>query len=204
MPTLNRFPLLGLWAREAARRIGYAAPDAEALGHAYAVLYAIRANKRTETAEPAEEKPKARQPRGADELRFAGDTLDVVYDEAGHVQGVVGGDRPQTPRSYRVSVANKFPPGYFGRVTEAFKKVLKAYPPKTLDSRLVYDIYDEWKKACAVGRRVDLDRLIEWCDQRVGGKKPARAQVTSTAAGARRSSKSRASSSAAPPTSLLK
>jgi hypothetical protein len=204
VPTLNRFPLLGLWAREAARRIGYTTPDAEAVGHAYAVLYAIRANKRPEPAQEAEGKPKPRARRGVDELRFAGDTLDVVYDEAGHVQGVVGGDRPQTPRSYRVSVANKFPPGYLGRLTEAFQKVLKAYPPKTLDSRLVYDIYDEWKKACAVGRRVDLDRLLAWCDQRAGGKLGPKAQPAAAVTGARRSSRSRASSRAAPPTSLLK
>ena len=204
MPTLNRFPLLGLWAREAARRMGYSTADAEALGHAYAVLYAIRANKRPEPPKPAEPRPKPRSRRRVDELRFAGDTLDVVYDEARHVQGVVGGDRPQTPRSYRVSVANKFPPGYFGRLTDAFQKVLKTYPPKALDSRLVYDVYDEWKKACAVGRRVDLDRLIEWCERRAGGKKRARAQVAAAVTGARRSSGSRASSRAAPPTSLLK
>ena len=204
MPTLNRFPLLGLWAREAAHRIGYSAPDAEALGHAYAVLYAIRANKRPESLKSADEKPTSRRPRGVDELRFAGDTLDVVYDEAGHVQGLVGGERPQTPRSYRVSVANKFRPGYLGRLTEAFQKVFKTYRPKAHASRLVYDIYDEWKKACAVGRRVDLDQLIEWCEQRAGGKKPTKRQATPAAAGARRSSRSRASSRAAPPTSLLK
>jgi hypothetical protein len=204
VPTLNRFPLLGLWAREAARRIGYSAPDAEALGHAYAVLYAIRANKRPEPSAASDGKPKARPRRGVDELRFAGDTLDVVYDESGHVQGVVGGDRPQTPRSYRVSVANKFPPGYFGRLSEAFQKVLKSYPPKTLDSRLVYDIYDEWKKVCAVGRRVDLDRLIAWCDRRASGKVAPKVQATSAVTDAKRSSRSRASSRAAPSTSLLK
>ena len=43
MTTLNRFPLLSLWAREVARRLGYTAAEAESLGHAYAVLYAIRA-----------------------------------------------------------------------------------------------------------------------------------------------------------------
>jgi hypothetical protein len=43
MPTLNRFPLLALWAKEAARRMGYTVAESEALGHAYAVLYAIRA-----------------------------------------------------------------------------------------------------------------------------------------------------------------
>ena len=103
MPTLNRFPFLGLRAREAARRIGYSAPDAEALGHAYAVLYAIRANKRPELSAAADGKPRTRSRREVDELRFAGDTLDVVYDDAGHMSGVVGGDRPQAPRSYRVT-----------------------------------------------------------------------------------------------------
>ena len=44
MPNLNRFPLLGLWAKEAARRIGHNDADAQTIGHAYAVLYAIRAN----------------------------------------------------------------------------------------------------------------------------------------------------------------
>ena len=203
MPTLNRFPLLGLWAREAARRIGYSTPDAEALGHAYAVLYAIRANKRPEPLKAAEAKPKSRRRTGVDELRFGGDTLDVIYDDAGHVQGLVGGDRPQTPRSYRRSVANRFPPGYLGALTEAFQKALRAYPPKTLDSRLVYDIYDEWKKACGVGRRVDLDCLIAWCQQRTAG---GNAKKTQAVAGSTpsKSRKSRASSRAAPPTSLLK
>jgi hypothetical protein len=205
MPTLNRFPLLGLWAREAARRIGYSTPDAEALGHAYAVLYAIRANKHPEPAKSAEGNPKPRRPRGVDELTFAGDKLDVTYDDAGHVLGLVGGDRPQTPRSFRVSVANKFPPGYFGTLMEVFQKVLNAYPPKTLDGRLVYDIYDQWKKECGVGRRVDLDKLIEWCRQRAGGRVPKKkAQAAVAGARPKRSSKSRASSKAAPPTSLLK
>jgi hypothetical protein len=203
MPTLNRFPLLGLWAREAARRIGYPTPDAEALGHAYALLYAIRANMRTERAKADQTTARPRRRRGVDELTFGGDTFEVVYDDAGHVQGAVGGGRPQTPRSYRTSVANKFAPGYLAAVSAAFRQVLRAYPPKTLDSKLVYDIYDQWKKACAVGRRVDLDRLIEWCHQRAGGRR-AKSQTTAARPAARRSSKSRASSGAAAPTSLLK
>jgi hypothetical protein len=203
VPTLNRFPLLGLWAREAARRIGYSTPDAEALGHAYALLYAIRANMKPEPSKAAEPRARPRRRRGLDELSFGGDTLDVVYDDAGHVQGAVGGGRPQTPRSYRTSVANKFPPGYLAAVSTAFRRVLRAYPPRTLDSKLVYDVYDQWKKACAVGRRVDLDRLIEWCHARASGTAP-KLQATAPRTAARRSSKSRASSRAAPPTSLLK
>ena len=80
--------------------------------------------------------------------------------------------------AYRTSVANKFPPGYLRALTDAFQRVLRTYPPKTLDSRLVYDIYDEWKKACGAGRRVDLDRLIDWCQKRTAGEKKPRTQTT--------------------------
>jgi hypothetical protein len=203
MPTLNRFPLLGLWAREAARRIGYSTPDAEAIGHAYAILYAIRANTRSVPAKPTETKARPRQARGLDELTFGGDAPDVVYDDAGHLQGVGGGGRAQTPRSYRTSVANKFPPGCPGTLSAAFQQILRAYPPKTLDSKLVYDIYDQWKKACAVGRRVDLDCVMDWCRQRAAGTGPKR-HATVARPAARRSSKSRASPRAAPRKSLLK
>jgi len=205
MPTLNRFPLLGLWAREAARRIGYSAPEADALGHAYAVLYAIRANMRPEPGKatgPAKPKRRLR----ADQIEFGGDKLDVVYDESGRLLGRVGGDRPQTPRSYRASVARKFPEGYLERVTDAFQKVLDRVPPKQLDGPMIYDLYDQWKKEAGVGRRVDLDRLIEWCERRAGAVKAARPRKSPAAAGtaAKRSRRSRASSKAAPSTSLLK
>jgi hypothetical protein len=205
MPTLNRFPLLGLWAREAARRLGYANPEADALGHAYAVLYAIRANMRPEPSQPgAAAKPKRRL--RADQIEFGGDKLDVVYDESGRLLGRVGGDRPQTPRSYRTSSARKFPEGYLERVTEAFQKVLDQIPPEQLDGPMIYDVYDQWKKEAGVGRRVDLDRLIEWCQLRAGALKAARPRKRQAAAGtaAKRSRKSRASSKAAPSTSLLK
>jgi hypothetical protein len=32
-----------------------------------------------------------------------------------------------------------------------------------LDGRLVYDLYDTWKKSCGAGRMVDLDELLRWC-----------------------------------------
>lgn len=180
MPTLNRFPLLGLWAREAARRIGYSAPEADALGHAYAVLYAIRANMRPEQRKEAPRgKPKRRLP--AEHVEFGGDTLDVVHDEAGHLLGRVGGDRPQTPRTYRTSVARKFPEGYLEQVAGAFRKVLDRVPAKQLDGPMIYDLYDRWKKEAGVGRRVDLDKLIEWCERWAGARKSSGAKNRQTA-----------------------
>src|SRR5438309_5561418 len=111
MPTLNRFPLLGLWAEEAARRLGYTRDEAESLGHAYAVLYAIRANRRAHPTEGADHPAPARRQRKAEHLRFAGDDLEITHDPDGKVRGRVGGDQPQPPASYRASVVRKFPAG---------------------------------------------------------------------------------------------
>jgi hypothetical protein len=171
MPSLNRFPLLGLWAREAARRIGYSEVEADTLGHAYAVLYAIRANSPTRpvkykgpaAARAAEEVLAA--PPDVERLDFAGDELQVSRTARGLV-GRVGNQLPQTPESYRYKVAGKFPAGYYDRVQAAFRDFFAGLPPERVNTRLVYTLYDQWKKACASGRLVDLDRLIAWCRER--------------------------------------
>ncbi len=175
MPTLNRFPLLGLWAEEAARRLGYTKGESEALGHAYAVLYAIRANTvrhkdKEKEEEGAEERP-ARQEKKAEVLDFAGDELEVTHDAAGHLRGLVGAGRPQTPRSYRVSVEAKFPPGYYEKLEQAFHDVWHSLAPRTIKNKLVYKLYDQWKKSCANGRLVDLDKLLAWCKERSEAKR---------------------------------
>jgi hypothetical protein len=169
MRTLNRFPLLGLWAEEAARRQGYRKDEAESLGHAYAVLYAIRARPRVHvpmgpTAPPAHAKKRPASHR----VHFCGDDIDVAYDVDGRLRGKVGGDRRQTPATYRSAVRAKFPPGYYERLQKAFHDLLKTFPPRALQGRRVYDLYDEWKKACGVGRLVDLDCLLQWCRRRAG------------------------------------
>lgn len=161
MPTLNRFPLLGLWAKEAARRVGYGIPDAEALGHAYAILYAIR--KQRVVHPPTEKPPQTKASptkRPTKQLEFAGDSLPVT-ETKGRLHGLVGGGL-QTAQSYRASVKDKFPAGWYQKLQTAFRLLLKHYPPSQLDSRLVYDLYDHWKRACASGARVDLEQLVRW------------------------------------------
>jgi hypothetical protein len=171
MPTLNRFPLLGLWAREAARRLGYRKDEAEALGHAYAVLYAIRAqgHKKPKKAKPKPSAPATAPPAvpAEEELEFCGDNLPIQRDANDHIQGLVGHEELQTARSYQTHIARKFPPGYYEKLEDAFRTLLKTIPPRELraDHRL-YQIYDQWKKSCGVGRLVDLDRLLEWCEER--------------------------------------
>ncbi len=171
MPTLNRFPLLALWAKEAARRIGYTVGESEALGHAYAVLYAIRAARKPSKKEAAPKPAKRKPPRPpSQQIDFGGDQIDVVHDAAGKVQGLVGHEQPQTAESYRKTVLHKYPPGYYAKLEHAFRDVLRTYKPGVLNSHLVYDLYDEWKRHCGVGRSVDLDCLLEWCEERAAAR----------------------------------
>lgn len=168
MTTLNRFPLLGLWAAECARRLGYRKDEAEAVGHAYAVLYAIRARPRAHTLPASGGQTTALQTRRrtSHQIHFGGDDLDVGYDVDGRLRGKVGGGRPQTAATYRSAVRGQFPDGYYERLERALRGLLKTYPPRALRGRAVYDLYDEWKRACAAGRLVDLGRLVEWCRRR--------------------------------------
>jgi hypothetical protein len=85
----------------------------------------------------------------------------------GKVQGLVGHEQPQTARSYRKAVIPKYPPGYYDRLEEAFRDLFKKYRPSALNSRRLYNLYDTWKKSCGVGRSVDLDKLLEWCERRL-------------------------------------
>ncbi len=166
MPTLNRFPLLGLWAREAALRLGYRQDEAKALGHAYAVLYAIRAQgTRPKKTTKTKEKP-PRPVSATEEVEFGGDRLPIERDDEGHLQGLVGHDHPQTARTYQAHIVRKFPLEYYDKLEDAFRAVMKTIPPRELRKpHRVYQLYDEWKKGCGVGRMVDLDKLLSWCEE---------------------------------------
>jgi len=178
MPSLNRFPLLGLWAHEAAVRLGFSDADADTIGHAYAVLYAIRANspvrpgKYTDAEAKAAAEKALSEPSDIELLDFGDDELQVVRSREGRLIGRVGNAEPQTPESYRYKIMRKFPKGYYEKVQSAFRDFLAAYTPQRLNTREIYNLYDQWKKACASGRMVDLDKLLAWCAER---KPPAKA-----------------------------
>ena len=97
MPSLNRFPLLGLWAREAALRIGFDEPDADTIGHAYAVLYAIRANSPVRPGKYKDPEAKAAaeralaEPSGVELLNFGDDELQVKRSREGRLIGHAAG-----------------------------------------------------------------------------------------------------------------
>jgi len=173
MPSLNRFPLLGLWAREAALRIGFPEHEADTIGHAYAVLYAIRANSTPRPAAKIKDPDAARavaeanaEPADVELLDFGDDQLQVSRNARGQLIGRVGNATPQTPETYRYKVVSKFPAGLYDRVRDAFRAYLAQLTPQKLNTRVIYNTYDNWKKSCAAGRMVDLERLIAWCQER--------------------------------------
>lgn len=171
MATLNRFPLLGLWAEEAARRAGYRKDEAESLGHAYAVLYAIRAQRHPKTEHEGKKPETAAKKRAkAEQVLFGGDKIDVMRDSKGHLRGLVGGEKPQGPASFRSNIERKYPPEYYTKLQKAFRRVFKQLPPRLLENGVVYDLYDQWKISCGVGRLVDLDSLLEWCEEYAAAK----------------------------------
>jgi hypothetical protein len=173
VPSLNRFPLLGLWAKEAALRLGYNDHDAETIGHAYAVLYAIRANSPQKPKAYKDKEAAASAQAAASEatdvelLEFGGDRLEVGRDRQGRLVGRVGGQLPQTAETYRYKVRSKFPGDYYAQLEQAFRSALANVSKERLDSKLIYQLYDHWKKSCAAGRLVDLDKLVKWCRERL-------------------------------------
>jgi hypothetical protein len=177
MAILNRFPLFGLWNRVAAELIGYDENEAKAIGHGVAVLFAIRArgggrNKKPGGNGAGGEKPIVEKPES---IRFGGDDLPVVYQGANEETFVcrVGGENPQTAETYRTAIEAKVPAEYREKLTEAFRKALGVYPKFSLDGRIIYKLYDGWKRECAAGRGVDLDKLIAWCERYAARKAAA-------------------------------
>jgi hypothetical protein len=63
-------------------------------------------------------------------------------------------------------VRSKFPQGYYEKLEQAFRKVLTPLSADKVNSRMLYALYDQWKKQCASGRLVDLDKLLTWCEER--------------------------------------
>ena len=174
MATLNRFPLFGLWNRVAADVLGYEEDETKCIGHAVAVLYAIRAQGGGRKPKPGKADSGKTIPAGdaaeamaTEDLGFGGDNLPCEFDEEGRVTKCLVGcqspkDAAQTPASYDASVAAKIPDEYGERLATAMAELLSTYKKAELQGTLVYGIYDDWKRACSAGRRVDLDKLVEW------------------------------------------
>ena len=185
MATLNRFPLFGLWNRVAAKVLDYGEDETRSIGHAVAVLYAIRAKGGGHKPKPGASNSgktipvgEAAEAMATEDLSFGGDDLPCEFDDDGCVTKCLVGcqspqDPAQTPESYQASVEAKIPPEYLERLTAAMRELLATYKKAELQGALIYAIYDDWKRACSAGRRVDLDKLVDWLQARANARRAA-------------------------------
>jgi hypothetical protein len=151
--TINRAPVLTLWAAVVAERLGYDHEAALTLGKAVAGLNAQSKGQRLgifeEPKEPeAERKPKARQPGEHFRVSLLHRRVPVISTEHGMRASVKG--QPIDPTSVRSYLAQKF-----GReladVLAAMEALAKAYTPDQLEAQ-AYALYEQFRPDIPEGK----------------------------------------------------
>jgi hypothetical protein len=161
--TLNRFPLFGLFAYRAAKKIGYPEEDARLLGFSTALLYAIfKAKSQAKKEKPVKEK---REPREIEAktatIEFGGQEFTVVPGKGKRLKQTIVGHEVHDPDEYDTEVEAKFPDGWYERLAKAFDKFIDAHSPEELNH--LFYLYKPWRDENKVGfNRVDLDKLLGW------------------------------------------
>ena len=121
--TLNRFPLFGLFAYRAARRMDYPEETARLLGYSTAVLYAIfKAKAQKQRESETKPMPKEVETAKTGTITFGGKDFIVIYDKEKQPSKTVVGHEIQTPDRYDPQVEGKFPKGWHDRLAKAFDR----------------------------------------------------------------------------------
>jgi signal transduction protein with GAF and PtsI domain len=172
-PTLNRFPLFGLFAHQAARHMGYDEDDARLLGFSTALLYAIfkaKSQSKKETPEKKKELPKDITEAKTKTLQFGGQEFQVIYGKGKKLKQTVVGHELHDAKEYDSQIKAKFPEGWYDRLAKAFAKYLKPHDSEELNKgSALFNLYKAWRDENKVGfNRVDLEKLMEWLGERTG------------------------------------
>lgn len=160
-PTLNRFPLFGLFAYRAAEKLGYPEEDARLLGYSTALLYAVYKAKAQAKKEKPEKEAKKKLPEELAKAKtttveFGGQEFAVIPGKGKRLKQTIVGNETHAPEAYDSEVEAKFPEGWHDRLAKAFDKYLAAYEPGQLDH--LFDLYKAWRDENKVGfNRVDLE-----------------------------------------------
>jgi hypothetical protein len=169
--TLNRFPLFGLFAHEAAKKMGYPEEDARLLGYSTALLYAIfkaKAQAKKKEKESTKKELPTEIAAKTKTLQFGGQEFQVIYGKGKRLKQTVVGHEVHDAEEYNSQIKAKFPEGWYDRLAKAFDKYLAAHDPDELDEGL-FDLYKAWRDENKVGfNRVDLEKLAAWLAERAG------------------------------------
>ncbi len=150
--SINRAPVLTLWATIVARRLGFRKDEALTLGKAVAGLNAQSKGRRLGIFKPHETKPKEARKQKRDEhflIEICGRSVPVINTEDGI--RATAKNHPIDPRSVERYLENKFGDA-LASVEEALQKLAKAYKPKELAER-AYSLYEQFRPAIPSGKR---------------------------------------------------
>jgi hypothetical protein len=142
--SINRAPLLTLWAAVVAQRLGFDEDEALSLGKAVAGLNAQAKGRRLGLFKPHEEKPKKareREPGEVFRVEVCGRPVPATNTEQGF--RAVRGNKPVEPAGVRRYLEGKFGEN-LKAVQAALKKLARAYPPKELAERC-FGLYEQFR-----------------------------------------------------------
>jgi hypothetical protein len=159
--SINRAPVLTLWAAIAAKRLGFAHDEALTLGRAVAGLNAQAKGRRLGIFRPHEEKVHQAREKKADAkflVEVLGRSVPVVNTADG-IRATSKG-QPISPDGVERYLEGKFGDD-LDRVKQAMQKLAKAYKPKEL-ADAAYPLYEQFRPAIPAGKkgwgaRGDLD-----------------------------------------------
>ncbi len=164
--SINRAPVLTLWAAVVAERLGYDADEALSLGKAVAGLNAQAKGRSLGIfgqPKPREgEEPKSRGLGEEFWIEVCGRPVPAKKTEAG-IRAVTG-DKPVEPEPVRKYLASKFGED-LDRARAALETLAKAYDPRALEEA-AYGLYEAFRPKIASGTRgwgqkgdLDLDLI---------------------------------------------
>jgi hypothetical protein len=150
--SINRAPVLTLWAAFVGQRLGFKEDEALTLGKAVAGLNAYSKGRRLGIFKPHEEKPKeAREKEPGERLliEVLGRAVPATITDEGI--RAVQKDKPINPDSVRRYLEGKFGDN-LKAVRSAMQKLAKAYKPSDLAGR-AFRLYEQFRPAIPSGKK---------------------------------------------------
>jgi hypothetical protein len=150
--SINRTPVLTLWATVVAGRLGFDKDEALTLGRAVAGLNAYSKGRRLGLFKPEEEKPKKareKEPGVAFRVELLGRAVPAQNTEGG-IRAAQRG-KPIHPESVERYLEGKLGDD-LKAVRSAMERLAKAYRPKELAGK-AYSLYEEFRPAIPEGKK---------------------------------------------------
>jgi hypothetical protein len=149
--TINRAPVLTLWAAVVAERIGFARDEALTLGRAVAGMNAAAKAARLGITEPASEgeKAKRRPLKGAEHVELLGRSVPVLHTPQGLRAAKDG--KPDSSSSVARYLEQRFGDD-LEPARDAMTDLARSLPPREL-AALAYSLYEDFRPSIPAGVR---------------------------------------------------